>query len=262
VTEAGFASDLGAEKFFDIKCRVGGLTPAAAVIVATVRALKMHGGVARERLDAQNVEAVQAGLANLEKHVENVKHFGVGPVVALNHFTGDSEAEVEAVMKACQRLGVPAHLSRVWERGGAGGTDLAEAVLRLMAAPSRPHFRPLYPDEIPLVKKIETIATTLYGADGLTVLPAAQTKLAKYESLGYGKLPVCIAKTQNSLSDDPRKVGRPRGFTVTIRDAKLSAGAGFVVAYAGDILTMPGLPKKPAAESIDIDENGQVVGLF
>jgi len=262
VTEAGFASDLGAEKFFDIKCRVGGLTPAAAVIVATVRALKMHGGVARERLDAPNVEAVQAGLANLEKHVENVRHFGVGAVVALNHFTGDSEAEVEAVMKACQRLGVPAHLSRVWERGGAGGTDLAEAVLQAMAAPGRSHFRPLYPDEMPLGKKIETIATTLYGADGITVLPVAQTKLAKYESLGYGKLPVCIAKTQNSLSDDARKVGRPRGFTVTIRDAKLSAGAGFVVAYAGDILTMPGLPKKPAAESIDIDENGQVVGLF
>jgi formate--tetrahydrofolate ligase len=262
VTEAGFGSDLGAEKFFDIKCRVGGLTPAAAVIVATVRALKMHGGVARARLDAPNVDAVQAGLANLEKHVENIKHFGVGPVVALNHFTGDSEAEVEAVMKACQRLGVPAHLSRVWERGGAGGTDLAEAVLQAMAAPSRAHFRTLYADEMPLVKKIETIATTLYGADGITVLPAAQTKLAKYESLGYGKLPVCIAKTQNSLSDDARKVGRPRGFTVTIRDAKLSAGAGFVVAYAGDILTMPGLPKKPAAESIDIDENGQVIGLF
>jgi formate--tetrahydrofolate ligase len=262
VTEAGFASDLGAEKFFDIKCRVGGLTPAAAVIVATVRALKMHGGVARERLDARNVEAVQAGLANLEKHVENVRHFGVGAVVALNHFTGDSEAEVEEVMKACQRLGVPAHLSRVWERGGAGGTDLAEAVLQVMAAPNRPHFRPLYPDEMPLAKKIETIATTLYGADGISMLPAAQTKLAKYESLGYGNLPVCIAKTQNSLSDDARKVGRPRGFTVTIRDAKLSAGAGFVVAYAGDILTMPGLPKKPAAESIDIDENGQVIGLF
>jgi formate--tetrahydrofolate ligase len=262
VTEAGFASDLGAEKFFDIKCRVGGLTPAAAVIVATVRALKMHGGVARERLDAHNVDAVQAGLANLEKHVENVKQFGVGPVVALNHFTGDSEAEVEVVMKACQRFGVPAHLSRVWERGGVGGTELAEAVLRVMAEPNRPHFRPLYPDEMPLAKKIETIATTLYGADGISVLPAAQTKLAKYESLGYGKLPVCIAKTQNSLSDDARKVGRPRGFTVTIRDAKLSAGAGFVVAYAGDILTMPGLPKKPAAESIDIDENGQVIGLF
>ncbi len=262
VTEAGFASDLGAEKFFDIKCRAGGLTPAAAVVVATVRALKMHGGVAREQLERENVDAVQAGLANLEKHVENVKRFGVAPVVALNHFIADSDAEIETVMRACQRLGVPGCLSRVWERGGAGGTDLAEAVLRAMGAPNRPSFRPLYPDELPLVKKIEAIATSLYGADGVSVLPAAQTKLTKYESLGYGQLPVCIAKTQNSLSDDPRKLGRPRGFTVTIRDAKLSAGAGFVVAYAGDILTMPGLPKKPAAESIDIDESGQVVGLF
>jgi formate--tetrahydrofolate ligase len=262
VTEAGFGSDLGAEKFFDIKCRVGGLTPAAAVVVATVRALKLHGGVAREQFAAENVAAVQAGLANLEKHLDNVRRFGVVPVVALNHFTGDSETEVETVMKACRRLGVSACLSRVWERGGAGGTDLAEAVLRALSDPSRPPFRPLYADELPLGRKIELIATTLYGADGVSMLPAAQAKLAKYESLGYGRLPVCIAKTQNSLSDDARKLGRPQGFTVTIRDAKLSAGAGFVVAYAGDILTMPGLPKKPAAEAIDIDDNGQVVGLF
>jgi formate--tetrahydrofolate ligase len=260
VTEAGFATELGAEKFFDIKCRVGGLTPSAAVIVATVRALKMHGGVPRDRLAAENVDAVRAGLANLEKHVENVRCFGVQPVVALNHFTADSDAEVAAVMDACRHLGVPARLSRVWERGGDGGTELAQAVLSAMGTGSG--FRPLYPDAMPLREKIETIATSLYGAAGVTLLPVAATKLAKYEALGHGNLPVCMAKTQNSLSDDPQKLGRPRDFTVTIRDTKLAAGAGFVVAYAGDVLTMPGLPKKPAAESIDIDERGNIVGLF
>jgi formate--tetrahydrofolate ligase len=260
VTEAGFATELGAEKFFDIKCRAGGLTPSAAVIVATVRALKMHGGVARDRLATENVEAVGAGLANLEKHVENVRHFGVPPVVALNHFTTDSGAEVAAVMEACARFGVPARLSRVWERGGDGGTDLAQAVLAAMGTGSE--FHPLYPDAMPLTQKIHAIARALYGAAGVTLLTAAATKLAKYETMDHGHLPVCMAKTQNSLSDDPQKLGRPRDFTVTIRDAKLAAGAGFVVAYAGDILTMPGLPKKPAAESIDIDKDGNVVGLF
>jgi formate--tetrahydrofolate ligase len=260
VTEAGFATELGAEKFFDIKCRAGGLTPSAAVIVATVRALKMHGGVARDRLATENVEAVGAGLANLEKHVENVRHFGVPPVVALNHFTTDSGAEVAAVMEACARFGVPARLSRVWERGGDGGTDLAQAVLAAMGTGSE--FHPLYPDAMPLTQKIYAIARALYGAAGVTLLTAAATKLAKYETMGHGHLPVCMAKTQNSLSDDPQKLGRPRDFTVTIRDAKLAAGAGFVVAYAGDILTMPGLPKKPAAESIDIDKDGNVIGLF
>ncbi len=260
VTEAGFATELGAEKFFDIKCRAGGLTPSAAVIVATVRALKMHGGVARDRLATENVEAVGAGLANLEKHVENVRHFGVPPVVALNHFTTDSGAEVAAVMEACARFGVPARLSRVWERGGDGGTDLAQAVLAAMGTGSE--FHPLYPAAMPLTQKIHAIARALYGAAGVTLLTAAATKLAKYETMDHGHLPVCMAKTQNSLSDDPQKLGRPRDFTVTIRDAKLAAGAGFVVAYAGDILTMPGLPKKPAAESIDIDKDGNVVGLF
>jgi formate--tetrahydrofolate ligase len=259
VTEAGFATELGAEKFFDIKCRAGGLTPSAAVIVATVRALKMHGGVPRDRLGAENVEAVRAGLANLEKHVENVRRFGVPPVVALNHFTADSDAEVAAVMDACRRLDVPARLSRVWERGGDGGTELAQAVLAAMGTGEG--FRPLYPDGMPLREKIETIATSLYGASRVALLPAAATKLARYEALGHGHLPVCMAKTQNSLSDDAQKLGRPRDFTVTIRDARLAAGAGFVVAYAGDILTMPGLPKKPAAESIDIDASGSIVGL-
>ena len=262
VTEAGFATDLGAEKFFDIKCRAGGLTPSAAVIVATVRALKMHGGVKKEELQTENVSAVQEGLSNLEKHVENIRQFGVPAVVALNHFTKDSDREVETVLDACRRLQVPARLSRVWERGGAGGTELAQAVLDAMRNGGGSTFAPLYPERLPLAKKIETIATTLYGAAGIAVAPVASAKLAKYESLGFGHLPVCMAKTQNSLSDDAKKLGRPRDFTVTIRDAKLCAGAGFVVAYAGDVLTMPGLPKKPAAESIDLDDAGNVVGLF
>ena len=260
VTEAGFASDLGAEKFFDIKCRAGGLAPSAAVVVATVRALKMHGGIPRDQLGKEDVAAVQRGLENLAKHVENVRHFGVPAVVALNHFTADTDAEVKAVMDACAALGVPARLSRVWADGGPGGTDVAKAVLDVMEAPSS--FSVLYPDELPLEAKIDTIARKIYGADGVALLPAAAAKLKRFADLGYGRLPVCMAKTQSSLSDDARKLGRPRDFTVTIRDAKVAAGAGFVVAYAGDILTMPGLPKVPAAEAIDIDENGNVVGLF
>jgi formate--tetrahydrofolate ligase len=240
---------------------VGGLTPSAAVIVATVRALKMHGGVAREALGREDVGAVQRGLANLEKHVENVRHFGVPAVVALNHFTADSDAEVRAVMDACAALGVPARISRVWAEGGAGGTDVATAVLDAIAA-GQSKFAVLYPDELPLEKKIEMIATRMYGANGVTLLLAAATKLKRFAELGYGRLPVCMAKTQNSLSDDAKKLGRPRDFTVTVRDAKLAAGAGFIVAYAGDILTMPGLPKVPAAEAIDLDEHGNVVGLF
>jgi formate--tetrahydrofolate ligase len=259
VTEAGFASDLGAEKFFDIKCRAGGLTPSAATIVATVRALKMHGGVARENLGAEDVGAVKRGLENLEKHVENIRQFGVPAVVALNHFTKDTDAEVTAVMDACATMGVTARLSRVWAEGGAGGADVARALLEAMGDTSK--FAVLYPDELPLEKKIETIATRLYGAKGVTFLPAAATKLKRFGEQGYGRLPVCMAKTQNSLSDDAKKIGRPRDFTVTIRDAKVAAGAGFVVAYAGDILTMPGLPKVPAAEAIDLDADGNVVGL-
>jgi formate--tetrahydrofolate ligase len=261
VTEAGFASDLGAEKFFDIKCRVGGLTPAAAVVVATVRALKMHGGVPRERLSTEDVDAVRRGFDNLAKHVENVGHFGVPAVVALNHFVTDTDAEEAAVMQACEGLGVPARLSRVWELGGAGGVEVAAAVLDAVRGRA-PAFRLLYADDLPLAQKLDTIATRIYGADGVDVLPAARVKLAKYEAAGHARLPVCVAKTQNSLSDDPRRVGRPRGFRITVRDVKLCAGAGFVVAYAGDILTMPGLPKVPAAQSIDIDDAGNVVGLF
>ncbi|MEK7386475.1 MAG: formate--tetrahydrofolate ligase [candidate division NC10 bacterium] len=262
VTESGFATELGMEKFLDIKCRTAGVVPAVAVIVATVRALKMHGGVEVKDLGAENVEAVRLGSDNLAKHVENVRLFGLTPVVALNHFTGDTDAEVAAALDACHALAVSAEVSRGWALGGTGTTDLARAVLDAAARADPSAFRYLYPDDLPLVKKIETIATALYGADGVVVAPAAAAKLARWEEAGYGRLPVCMAKTQNSLSDDPRKRGRPRGFTVAVRDAKLSAGAGFVVAYAGDILTLPGLPKTPGAESIDIDADGNVVGLF
>jgi formate--tetrahydrofolate ligase len=262
VTEAGFATDLGAEKFFDIKCRSAGLTPAAAVVVATIRALKMHGGVPLADLGRPDVAAVRRGLDNLAKHVENVRLFGVAPVVALNHFVSDADAEVAAVMEACGNWDVPAEISRGWELGGAGTTALAQVVLDGVKGADLGAFRPLYPDDMPLAQKIETVATRIYGADGVRLAPVAVQKLARWESLGYGRLPVCMAKTQNSLSDDPKKPGRPRGFTITVRDAKLSAGAGFVVAYAGDILTMPGLPKVPGAESMDVDAAGNVVGLF
>jgi len=261
VTEAGFATELGAEKFFDIKCRIGGLRPAVAVVVATVRALKMHGGVARGDLVAENVAAVRAGLANLAKHVENVRAFGVPVVVALNHFTGDTEAEVSAVLEACAGLDVPARVSRVWERGGEGGTELARSVLAA-ADGGGAKFRPLYPDDLPLARKLETIATTLYGAAGVVLPPGPAAELARLEAAGFGRLPICIAKTQSSLSDDPTKLGRPRDFIVTVRGVRLAAGAGFVVAYTGDVLTMPGLPRTPAAETIDLDERGRIVGLF
>jgi formate--tetrahydrofolate ligase len=260
VTEAGFGTDLGAEKFFDLKCRAGGIVPAAAVVVATVRALKLHGGVSRDGLGAPDVAAVRRGLANLEAHVDNVRTFGVPAVVALNEFAGDTAPELDAVLGACAELGVAAGVSRVWARGGDGGVDIARAVLDALAEPGK--FRYLYPDDLPLRDKTEAIARRLYGADGIEVLPAAAARLSRYEAAGFGGLPVCIAKTQNSLSDDPKKLGRPRGFRLIVRDAKLAAGAGFVVAYAGDVLTLPGLPKEPAAERIDLDATGKVVGLF
>jgi formate--tetrahydrofolate ligase len=244
VTEAGFASDLGGEKFVNIKCRTGGLVPSAAVIVTTTRALALHGE------------------ENLAKHVENVRLYGLAPVVALNHFTDDTDAQIGRVTSMCKALGVPCGVSRGWELGGAGVTDLAGMVLDAIRSAERGSFKYLYPDDLGLAAKLETIATRIYGADGVTIAPAAAAKLARFEALGYGRLPVCVAKTQNSLSDDPKKPGRPRGFRVTIRDAALSAGAGFVVAYAGDILTMPGLPKVPGAEGIDIDKDGNIVGLF
>jgi formate--tetrahydrofolate ligase len=262
VTEAGFASDLGAEKFVDIKARTGRLTPSAAVIVATVRALKLHGGVPLADLVREDVAAVHRGSENLAKHVENVRTFGLTPVVALNHFTGDTEAEVDAVLAACRGWGVRAAVSRGWELGGAGTIELAEAVIEVTQSADGAAFRHLYPEDWSFARKIETIVMRLYGGDGVHIAPAAAAKLARWETLGYGALPVCMAKTQNSLSDDARKLGRPRGFTVTVRDAKLAAGAGFVVAYAGDILTMPGLPKTPGAETMDVDADGNVVGLF
>jgi len=262
VTEAGFASDLGAEKFVDIKARTGGLTPSAGVIVATIRALKLHGGVAQADLAREDVDAVRRGTENLAKHVENVRAFGLPPVVALNHFTGDTPAEVSALMETCRGWDVRAAVARGWEQGGAGMTELATAVLEAMAAAKPGGFHPVYPLELPLEKKIETIVTQIYGGDGVRFAPAAAAKLARWQTLGYGGLPVCMAKTQNSLSDDAKRLGRPRGFTVTVRDAKLAAGAGFVVAYAGDILTMPGLPKTPGAETMDVDADGNVVGLF
>ena len=262
VTEAGFASDLGAEKFVDIKARTGGLTPSAAVVVATVRALKLHGGIALADLGREDVAAVRRGTENLAKHVENVRSFGLPPVVALNHFTRDTDPEVAAVLDVCRGWGVPAAVSRGWELGGAGTTELAETVTKAMSGANRGAFHQLYPDDWPLTRKIETVVTQMYGADGVTIAPAAAAKLARWESLGYGGLPICMAKTQNSLSDDSKRLGRPRGFRITVRDAKLAAGAGFVIAYAGDILTMPGLPKAPGAESMDVDADGNVVGLF
>jgi formate--tetrahydrofolate ligase len=262
VTEAGFATDLGAEKFIDIKCRTAGLVPAAAVIVATIRALKMHGGVAVTGLPAEDVGAVRRGCDNLAKHVENVRLFGLTPVVALNHFTGDTDAEVAAVIEACRGWGVPAEISRGWAEGGAGTTALAQLVLDVIKGADASAFRLLYPDDLPLERKIETVATKVYGADGVRLLPAAAQKLARWQAMGHGRLPVCMAKTQNSLSDDAKKIGRPRGFGVTVRDARLCAGAGFVVAYAGDVLTMPGLPKVPGAEGMDVDAAGHVTGLF
>jgi formate--tetrahydrofolate ligase len=262
VTEAGFASDLGAEKFVNIKARAGGLTPSASVVVATVRALKLHGGLALADLGREDVAAVRRGADNLAKHVENVRTFGLTPVVALNHFSGDTEAEVAAVLATCRDWGVRAAVARGWARGGAGMTELGAAVLDAVAEAKPDAFRPLYGDDLPLEQKVETIVTRLYGGDGVRFAPAAAAKLARWQTLGYGRLPVCMAKTQNSLSDDAKRLGRPRGFTVTVRDAKLAAGAGFVVAYAGDILTMPGLPRTPGAETMDVDADGNVVGLF
>ncbi len=262
VTEAGFATELGLEKFADIKCRVGGLVPAVAVVVATVRALKLQGGIALADLGREDVAAVGRGFENLAKHLENVRALGLTPVVALNHFSGDTDPEVAAVLDRCRAAGVAAEISRCWALGGAGTLELARAVLDAARCADRAAFAPLYPDDLPLLRKIETIATRMYGADGARLAPAAQAKLERWEALGYGALPVCIAKTQNSLSDDAKKRGRPRGFTVVVRDAMLAAGAGFVVAYAGDVLTMPGLPKVPGAESMDVDADGNAIGLF
>lgn len=260
VTEAGFGADLGAEKFFDIKCRAGGLEPAAVVLVATVRALKMHGGVDKDKLGEENAEALRKGFANLKVHLENLAKFGVPTVAAINRFATDSTAEITLLQELCAEAGVTAVTATCWENGGKGALALAFEVCRAVEEPNG--FGPLYDDNLPLKEKISLIAKEIYRAGGVTFSDKAVSKLAEFESQGYGKLPVCIAKTQNSISDDPKRKGAPQGYNFTVNDVRLSAGAGFVVALAGNILTMPGLPLHPAAERIDVDENGVISGLF
>ena len=260
ITEAGFGSDLGAEKFFDIKCRTAGLKPVTAVVVATIRALKMHGGVALSDLTSSNPEAVSRGLENLEQHLQNVRNVGLEPIIAINKFPTDSEEEIAALSAYCDTSGCKFALSDVWARGGEGGEELARLVLQ--ACERESNFQPAYPLEMGIKEKTETVARKFYGADGAVFLPAAEAQIRKIESLGFGSLPVCIAKTQNSLSDDPKVPGRPKNYKITVREAKVSAGAGFVVIYAGNIMTMPGLPKVPAAVKIGMKPDGEIYGLF
>ena len=261
VTEAGFGADLGAEKFFDIKCRQAGLSPDAVVLVATIRALKYNGGVPKTELSAENVEALEKGIVNLEKHIENLQKYKVPVVVTLNSFVTDSEAEIAFVKQFCEERGCEFAISEVWEKGGEGGIALAEKVLKTLEE-KESHFEPLYPSELPLTEKIETVAKEIYGAKGVNYTAAAKKQLAKLTELGFGDLPVCMAKTQYSLSDDPALLGRPKDFDITVREAYVSAGAGFVVVLTGAVMTMPGLPKQPAAFGIDVDESGKITGLF
>jgi formate--tetrahydrofolate ligase len=261
ITEAGFGSDLGAEKFFDIKCRMSGLQPEAAVIVATVRSLKMHGGGDRKNLGAEDLDALERGLPNLEKHIENVRHFGVPSVVAINRRTSDTDAELQLVAEHAERLGVRVALTEVWEKGGAGGEALGAELLALLDRKGA-EFRPLYPTDLPIKQKIDIIVRQIYGGDGAEYTPEAERAIAYIESIGLGNTPVCMAKTQYSLSDDASKLGRPRGFRIRVNEVRPSAGAGFVVAQCGDIMTMPGLPKEPAAERMARLPNGEIVGLF
>ncbi|ACL68821.1 formate--tetrahydrofolate ligase [Halothermothrix orenii] len=261
VTEAGFGADLGAEKFFNIKCRYAGLNPDAAVVVATVRALKMHGGVDKDSLSEENLDALARGFENLEKHLENVSKFGVPSVVAINRFPGDTEAELNLVRDKCEEMGVPVAISEVWARGGEGGLDLARKLVDVLEnTPGQ--FSYLYDVNFPITDKIEKIAKEIYGADGVNYTSKALKQIDKYTELGYDKLPICMAKTQSSISDDPSLKGRPRGFRINVREVNLSAGAGFIIPLTGPVLTMPGLPKKPAAEGIDIDADGKISGLF
>lgn len=261
VTEAGFGADLGAEKFFDIKCRKAHLAPSAVVLVATVRALKYNGGVAKGKLGEENLTALGEGIVNLEKHIENLQKYGVPIVVTLNSFVTDTQEETAFVEKFCRERGCEFAISRVWEKGGEGGIELAQKVLETLEH-KKSDFKPLYGDSLSLKEKIETVAREIYGADGVTYAPAAEKELARITELGMGELPVCMAKTQYSLSDDPGKLGRPTGFTVNVREVYVSAGAGFVVAINGSIMTMPGLPKQPAANSIDVNQDGVITGLF
>ncbi len=261
VTEAGFGADLGAEKFLDIKCRIAGLHPDAVVLVATVRALKYNGGVPKAELGTENLEALRKGIVNLEKHIENIQKYGVPVVVTLNSFLTDTQAETDFVKSFCEERGCKFALSEVWAKGGEGGEALAKEVIETInTKPS--NYAPIYTDDLSLQDKIIKVSTEIYGADGVTFAPAALRQLKKIEEMGFGKLPVCMAKTQYSLSDDPNLLGRPTNYNITVREAYVSAGAGFVVALTGAIVTMPGLPKRPAAFDIDVDENGKITGLF
>ena len=263
ITEAGFGSDLGAEKFLDIKCRMAGLTPSCVVVVATVRALKYNGGVPKAQLGEENIPALEKGVVNLKAHVENMQKFGIPVVVAINRFGTDTDGELQVIDNCCKELGVRYALSEVFAKGGEGGKELAQTICDVIEeTEGKSHFAPIYPDDAPVEEKIETIAKTIYGADKVTYTSKALKSLKEIKALGGDKMPVCVAKTQYSLSDDPALLGRPTGFAITIRDLKLSSGAGFVVAYAGDIMTMPGLPKVPAAEKIDVDSQAVIHGLF
>ena len=261
LTEAGFGADLGAEKFFDIKCRKAGLTPDCVVIVATVRALKYNGGVAKEDLSNENLDALKKGIVNLEKHIENIKLFGVPVVVTLNNFVSDTEAEVGFIREFCESRNCEFAVSKVWEEGGKGGIELAEKILYTLEN-KKSHFTLLYPDDMSLEDKLHTIATKIYGAKNVVYSPAAKKALDRAKALGFDKFPICVAKNQYSLSDDPKKLGRPEDFEINVREVYVNAGAGFVVAITGNIMTMPGLPKVPAAEAVDVDDNGDIVGLF
>lgn len=261
VTEAGFGADLGAEKFFDIKCRMADLNPSAVVLVATVRALKYNGGVAKDELNKENLDALKKGIANLEKHIENVQKFGVPCVVTLNQFITDTQAELDFVKEFCEARGCEFALAQVWEKGGEGGIALAEKVVETIEK-RESHFKPLYDTKLAIKDKIETIAKEIYGASGVTYDVAATKAIQRLEELGYGNLPICMAKNQYSLSDDPKKLGRPQDFSINIREVYVNAGAGFVVAITGTVMTMPGLPKKPAAEGIDVNDDGVITGLF
>ena len=261
LTEAGFGADLGAEKFFDIKCRKADLTPDCVVIVATVRALKYNGGVAKEDLSNENLDALKKGIVNLEKHIENIKLFGVPVVVTLNNFVSDTEAEVGFIREFCESRNCEFAVSKVWEEAGKGGIELAEKILYTLEN-KQSHFTLLYPDDMSLEDKLHTIATKIYGAKNVVYSPAAKKALDRAKALGFDKFPICVAKNQYSLSDDPKKLGRPEDFEINVREVYVNAGAGFVVAITGNIMTMPGLPKVPAAEAVDVDDNGDIVGLF
>ena len=261
ITEAGFGADLGAEKFMDFKCRMAGLKPDAVVLVATVRALKFYGGVPKDELNKENLDALAKGIVNLEKHIENLQKFGVPVVVTLNSFVSDTEAEYEFIRKFCEDRGCEFALAEVWGKGGDGGKELAEKVLQTLET-KESHYHPIYSDELSIAEKIETICKEIYGAKSVVYEPAAKKQLARIESMGFGKFPVCMAKNQYSLSDDAKLLGRPENFDIHIREGYVNAGAGFVVALTGASMTMPGLPKKPAAENIDVDKNGKITGLF